>query len=100
MCGSNDTSLGIRRRCVQRSACLCRHGPGPSHDRCLHVHVHACRFQPIDERCNMDLDDTDPAHWAALQVRSCTPLSLWLTVHMGDTAVALRLVLHVCQTRG
>lgn len=28
------------------------------------------RFQPTDERCNMDLDDVDPTHWAAVQVRA------------------------------
>lgn len=27
------------------------------------------RFQPVHERCAMELDDVDPAHWAALQVR-------------------------------
>ncbi|KXZ56156.1 hypothetical protein GPECTOR_1g133 [Gonium pectorale] len=25
------------------------------------------RFQPVHERCAMELDDVDPAHWAALQ---------------------------------
>eukprot|EP00198_Chlamydomonas_reinhardtii_P013397 XP_001702734.1 predicted protein [Chlamydomonas reinhardtii] len=28
------------------------------------------RFQPVHERCAMELDDVDPAHWAALQPSS------------------------------
>ena len=32
-----------------------------------HTHMHTHRFQPVDERCAMALDDIEPASWAKLQ---------------------------------
>jgi hypothetical protein len=26
------------------------------------------RFQPVDDRCTIELDDVDPANWAKLKV--------------------------------